>query len=103
MVTPSASAATQRLGMHIYEGGIGLQEVFILCFFGLMISFHVRLKGEGRAQGMLWEENALNANVGEDRRGTDERKGALRLLYALYAVLAFITVSVAYEIQSKAW
>ncbi|KAL6884867.1 hypothetical protein HDV57DRAFT_526573 [Trichoderma longibrachiatum] len=98
MVTPSASAATQRLGMHIYEGGIGLQEVFILCFLGLMIAFHICLKGEGRAQGMLSEEDALNANVGEDRRGTDERKGALRLLYALYAVLAFITMRIIFRL-----
>ncbi|ETS01877.1 hypothetical protein M419DRAFT_79718 [Trichoderma reesei RUT C-30] len=77
MVTPSASASTQRLGMHIYEGGIGLQELFILCFLGLMIAFHVRVRKLNRSR---------------------PTKGALWLLYALYAVLAFITMRIIFRL-----
>jgi hypothetical protein len=94
MVTPSASASTQRLGMHIYEGGIGLQELFILCFLGLMIAFHVRVRKLNRSRPVLPEEDTFDADVAEEPQEMKKTKGALWLLYALYAVLAFITVSV---------
>ncbi|OTA07160.1 hypothetical protein A9Z42_0080090 [Trichoderma parareesei] len=93
MVTPSASASTQRLGMHIYEGGIGLQELFILCFLGLMIAFHVRVRKLGRP-----EEDALGADVGEHLQEMKKTRGALWLLYALYAVLAFITMRIIFRL-----
>jgi hypothetical protein len=40
MVTPEASVQTQRTGLHIYMGGVGLQIAFILVFFILAVSFH---------------------------------------------------------------
>ncbi|KAL6867109.1 RTA1 like domain-containing protein [Trichoderma novae-zelandiae] len=100
MVTPGVSPSTQELGMHIYEGGIGLQEAFILCFLALMIAFHVRIRKQGRVrmQTVSREEVTLNANGAEYRQDTEEPKGALWLLYALYAVLAFITMRIIFRL-----
>lgn len=42
MVTPSSSASVQQTGLHVYEAGIGIQEVFIVIFLGLMVTFHIR-------------------------------------------------------------
>ena len=59
-------------GLHIYMGGIGLQQFFICCFVGLAIRFQRQMK--------------------RDAPVTDQKR-ALRMLYILYAVLTFITVS----------
>ena len=42
MITPDASQATVMLGIHIYMGGIGLQEFFILVFCALLFIFYRR-------------------------------------------------------------
>lgn len=94
LVSPGVSASTQEIGMHIYEGGIGLQEVFILCFIGLMIAFHLRINKLNKERPLQPEEVNLNSANGENRREVERPRGALALLYALYAVLAFITVRV---------
>lgn len=60
------------LGLHVYMGGVGLQQLFILCFIGLTIRFQRQIKRD--------------APVSDQKR-------ALRLLYILYAVLTLITVS----------
>ncbi|CZR52838.1 related to phospholipid-translocating ATPase [Phialocephala subalpina] len=62
-----------HLGIHIYMGGIGLQQFFICIFTGLAIRFHIE---------MLRLENS----------GVYVEKGWRRLLYTLYASLALITV-----------
>lgn len=72
VMTSSTTASTVLLGLHIYMGGIGLQQVFILVFVGLAGRF------QGKAGG------AAGAARGADWR---------RLLYALYAALGLITVS----------
>lgn len=67
-------------GLHIYMGGIGLQEFFILCFTALAVQLH---------RGMLQME----------RRGEQAHKlssGAIPwrwLFYAIYFALVMITVS----------
>lgn len=53
-------------------GGVGLQQLFILCFIGLAIRFQRQIKHD--------------APVSDQKR-------ALRLLYILYAILTLITVS----------
>lgn len=40
MAGPGASPESQRKGLDIYIGGIGLQEGFIVLFSGLVIKFH---------------------------------------------------------------
>lgn len=65
---------TMQLGIHIYMGGIGLQQFFILMFTALAIMFHRRVN-ELKAQGQYVEP------------------GWKRLLFTLYGSLALITVS----------
>jgi len=40
MVGPGASPESQRKGLNLYMGGIGMQESFIVLFLGLVIKFH---------------------------------------------------------------
>jgi len=69
-----ASASTTQLGIHIYMGGIGLQLFFIVIFTSLAIAFH-------REMSQL------------DKSGVVLRQGWTKMLYALYASLALISVS----------
>lgn len=78
---PKSSHDTQLLGLHIYMAGIGLQQFFILCFTGLMITLHRRLIQQERRGVLL------------DRL----QNGSLRwrwLFYGIYCVLLMITVSI---------
>lgn len=78
---PKSSHNTQLLGLHIYMAGIGLQQFFILCFTGLMITLHRRLLQQERRSVLL------------DRL----QNGSLRwrwLFYGIYFVLLMITVGV---------
>ena len=52
-------------------GGVGLQEVFILCFVGLAIRFQRQMRTETAMQ---------------------DKPRAYRMLYVVYAVLGLITV-----------
>jgi hypothetical protein len=84
MTSPGSSASTINNGVHIYTGGIGLQEFFIVCFTGLMILF------QRRATEL--EKNGVGYR---DRRWRP-------LLYALYVALAFITIRICYRIAEYA-
>ena len=59
-------------GLHIYMGGVGLQQLFVLCFIGLAYKFQREMM--------------------RDLPSSSQRP-VLRLLYVLYAVLTLITVS----------
>ena len=63
----------QMKGVHIYMGGIGLQQFFIFVFLALAVKFHL-------------EKIQLN-NMGIARQGWK------RLLWTLYTSLGFISVS----------
>lgn len=71
---------TVLLGLHIYMGGIGMQEFFILCFLGLAIQMHrVMLRME--AQGQIGAEKL------------HRRRFSWRwLFYSMYFALSMITV-----------
>jgi heme/copper-type cytochrome/quinol oxidase subunit 2 len=58
-------------GLHIYMGGVGLQQIFVFCFFYLAIRFQ--------------KEMLRDMPKAEHRR-------VLSLLYVIYAVLILITV-----------
>ncbi|MCJ1291596.1 hypothetical protein MMC34_003141 [Xylographa carneopallida] len=69
-------------GVHIYMGGIGLQEFFILVFLGLAVTFHVRMRGI-------------------EKRGELAGTGNARwrwLLSALYASLASISIRIYFRL-----
>ena len=72
MTSNNNNVNLDKLGLHIYTGGVGLQEAVILFFFALAIRFHWTLR-----------EQAYTG------RETDWKA----LLYVLYASLTLITVS----------
>lgn len=74
MISPGADQKTIMNGIHIYMGGIGLQELFLLVFLSLVVIFHRRM-------GAL--EHGGEALV---------KEGWKRLTWALYVVLTLITV-----------
>ncbi len=69
---PTAPQDQQMRGVHIYMGGIGLQQFFIFVFLGLVGKFHLEMR-------------ALSV-VGGAKEGW---KG---LMWTFYASLGFITV-----------
>ncbi|KXG53751.1 RTA-like protein [Penicillium griseofulvum] len=71
----------QMDGIHIYMGGIGIQELFILGFLVLAVQFH-RLMLQLERSGRLPSEK-------QNWRG---------LLYALYGSLVAITVRIIYRL-----
>ncbi|KAL4747874.1 hypothetical protein BDW72DRAFT_215156 [Aspergillus terricola var. indicus] len=81
MATPSADAATMLKGIHIYMGGIGIQQFFIMLFLIIAIQFHRRmfqLAREGRLAGLKAQWRPL--------------------LYALYISLLFITIRIIFRL-----
>lgn len=68
--------AQQMHGIHIYMGGIGLQELSITVFVGLAIKFHLEMIKMERVGRLVYEKQRWR-----------------RLLYTLYAGLGLITVS----------
>ena len=73
LLAGNGSSSSITTGLDIYRAGVGFQEAFILIFFVLAIRFHRHM------------------NSIENIRQTDWR----RLLYAEYAVLVLISVSIA--------
>ncbi|KAL4744507.1 hypothetical protein BDW72DRAFT_188365 [Aspergillus terricola var. indicus] len=85
-----ASQETIMRGVHIYMGGIGVQELFILIFTGLFIHLQ-RKMGEMERQGNLDAEK-----IG---RGSIPWRW---LFYAIYASLFLITVRIIFRLAQYA-
>ncbi|KAK5733506.1 hypothetical protein LTR17_009623 [Elasticomyces elasticus] len=78
MAGPGASAESQQKGLHIYMGGIGMQEGFIVLFLGLVIKFHLdQLRAERTG-----------------RLSADKIAGWRWLIWALYGCLLAITIRI---------
>ncbi|EFQ99635.1 RTA1 domain-containing protein [Nannizzia gypsea CBS 118893] len=69
---------TVRIGINVYMGGIGLQELFVLIFFGLAVRFQYKMTKVEHAEG-----------AGRPWRP---------LLYTVYASLVMITVRIIYRL-----
>ncbi|GFF30199.1 hypothetical protein IFM58399_02507 [Aspergillus lentulus] len=81
MAGPGADHDTMMKGIHIYMGGIGIQEFFIVLFLFIAIQFHrkmLNLDRQGRLVGLKAKWRGL--------------------LYALYASLLFITVRIIFRL-----
>ncbi|KAJ7199596.1 RTA1 like protein-domain-containing protein [Mycena pura] len=74
MINPGNSAKMQLLGIHIYMGGIGIQQLFVCGFTALVVCFHRRMR-------------ALD--------GSTEWK---RSLYTMYASIALITIRIIFRL-----
>lgn len=77
----SEETKTVLLGVHIYMGGIGMQEFFILCFLGLAIHLHLTI---------IRMENSGQIGMEKLQRG---RFSWRWLFYSIYFTLGMITVS----------
>lgn len=64
-------------GLHIYMGGVGFQEFFILVFLYIAVRFQLRVLRESTP---------------------DQQVRGLRLLYVLYAALILITVRIIFRL-----
>jgi len=82
LLSPGASADTQRLGLHIYMGGVGLQLLFIGIFLALCVRFQLNVRRREQADVLGGE--------GEHMTAYNTARNARRLLWLLYAVLGLI-------------
>ncbi|KAH8432838.1 RTA1 domain-containing protein [Aspergillus melleus] len=76
------------LGLHLYMGGIGMQELFILCFLALTIKLQRKV-------------SALRYMEGGDDEKAPVRQGLFhpsRLFYAIYFALAMISVRIIFRL-----
>ncbi|EZF25778.1 hypothetical protein H112_01971 [Trichophyton rubrum D6] len=74
----SDTASTIKIGIDLYMGGIGLQELFILIFIGLAVRFQYKM--------------AIVEQI-------EQSKGPWRpLLYTVYAALVLITIRIIYRL-----
>ncbi|KAG9231780.1 RTA1 domain-containing protein [Amylocarpus encephaloides] len=67
-------------GVHIYMGGIGIQQFFVVVFVGLAFRFQM-------------EMNQIDRNVVVEQKGKWKR-----LLWAIYGSLAFITIRIIFRL-----
>ncbi|KAF2874642.1 RTA1 like protein-domain-containing protein [Massariosphaeria phaeospora] len=82
MAGPGASPESQKKGLNIYMGGIGMQEGFIVLFLGLVITFH--------------RDQLQAERVG--RLTADKIGGWKWLIWALYGCLLAITIRIIYRL-----
>ncbi|KAE8447874.1 hypothetical protein EG329_010103 [Mollisiaceae sp. DMI_Dod_QoI] len=75
---PTAPEDQQMKGVHIYMGGIGLQQFFIFVFLGLAVKFQLEMKEIERLGG--------------------GKKGWKRMIWTLYGSLGFITVRIFFRL-----
>jgi len=74
--THSDPIEKQMKGVHIYMGGIALQQFFIFIFLGIAAKFHLDMKKLDLGKG--------------------GQTGWTRLIWTLYASLGFVTVRFAF-------
>ncbi|KAI1453007.1 RTA1 like protein-domain-containing protein [Annulohypoxylon moriforme] len=82
MAGPTAPANEQLRAIHIYMGGIGLQQFFIVVFVAFAVKFHLDM---------------CNVNTTRSLR-TSWRSGWRPLLFTLYASLACITIRIIFRL-----
>ncbi|KAL2848717.1 RTA1 like protein-domain-containing protein [Aspergillus pseudodeflectus] len=97
MFTTDSEASTKTImrGVHIYMGGIGLQEFFILVFTGLFIHLQRKIGEMERASHLNSDPNFAE----KIHRGAMPWRW---LFYAIYAALFLITVRIAFRLAQYA-
>jgi hypothetical protein len=80
MLSPGGSASAMKTGKNIYMLGVGIQQLFIILFFALIVRFHYDM-------------------VQQERNGLPAKAGRWKwLTYALYVVLVLITVRIVFRL-----
>ncbi|GAA92998.1 hypothetical protein ASPFODRAFT_55255 [Aspergillus luchuensis CBS 106.47] len=86
--------STIMLGVHIYMGGIGLQELFILIFTGLIIHLHQKLIHLERA-GILSPDGMAGMGIATSRNKPMPWRW---LFYVMYTALGMITIRIIFRL-----
>jgi hypothetical protein len=81
MISPGASSSALMNGIHIYMGGIGLQQFCILIFTAIATGFYIAMRRLERSGQIL-----------------DRPRNWRTLLYILYASLALITTRIIFRL-----
>lgn len=79
MLSPGSSADTMKTGKNIYMFGVGIQELFIILFFALVVRFQ-------------FEVQRVNPGIGHVRRRWQW------LTYAVYVVLTLISLRIFFRL-----
>jgi RTA1 like protein len=87
-MTTNSSQSTVMLGIHIYMGGIGLQQLFILCFTIMLVLFYRKISA-AESTSSNWER--MNSGSMPWRW----------LFYGIYAALTMITVYLSYPLLER--
>jgi hypothetical protein len=82
MTNSSYPPSTQRTGLHIYMGGVGLQLLYIAIFLTLCIRFQLTIN--------QLEKSSLSAGQGVHMSDLSSPRSARRLLCLVYTVLFLI-------------
>jgi hypothetical protein len=85
MLNPGNDAKTMDAGKKIYMSGVGVQQGFIFLFLGLIVKFHIDALAHER-QGELPATNGKKSQMWK------------WLTYAVYAVLALITMRIIFRL-----
>lgn len=80
MAGPTAPPEDQLKAIHIYMGGIGLQQFFIVIFVAFAVGFQLQMR-----------------NVKTPEATTTGNLSCRPLLFTLYATLTCITVSIRHK------
>jgi hypothetical protein len=89
------------MGIHIYMGGIGLQECFVLLFVGVVFRFQYKMLHPTSKTAAIELTPAVEASSYPFKRhdSADLSPGAWkRVVYPLYASLALITLRIIFRL-----
>lgn len=89
MIQPGSSGSAVMTGIHIYMGGIGLQEFFILIFICLCTKFFLVKRAEERRLS-----SSRNLII---QSGPSSQQNWRILLFAIYSCLTLITVRIIFR------
>jgi len=96
MIQNGNDNSTLMLGIHIYMGGIGLQEFFILIFTAFAFRFRTRMIRIERSQASGLRVEGENPVSGSEK--INHASHWKLLLYALLGTLALITTRIIYRL-----
>ncbi|KAL2182216.1 hypothetical protein L209DRAFT_760323 [Thermothelomyces heterothallicus CBS 203.75] len=95
MATAELHGKLGLAAVYVYMAGVGLQQLFILVFLGLMIAFQRRCSREP-----LYDDGDSDYDSDSDAAAAAaaDKPSWRPLLYGLYAVLVFITIRIIFRL-----
>jgi hypothetical protein len=87
MMNQENGAKAIEIGRNVYMSGVGVQQLFILIFLGMIIKFHVDVL-ELERDGQLCDANGSRRRIARWKW----------LIYTLYAVLGLVTIRIIFRL-----